>query len=295
MGFRRTLRRRLKGVINSPQLDTKKPLPPSPTDPPQSHLAKPPEHITAVENLQRNVKPLTIYHSVVKPPASRTSLGGGVRSEPSVISSRTSLFDNASRLRRLFREKVLKKAEGSEASENEVPEYISEEELKEGDKDASVRNDEVLFPPFTPWIDGVIDAEVGKLLPVGLNAEGNEQVNDGFISFTVPDGWTACRKEDCFYLLKGLSVGYVRSVPSTGAANALLETNRLQIVSNVSVRTSPEYGSPRRICSAGKKREEVTSSPYLQVDYSSYFGMGKGWVMCTVYNLFQRNVTSIPY
>lgn len=293
MGLRTRLRRRLKGVTSSPQPEAKKTTTPSAADPSQPHLPKPPEETTLVENLQRNVKPLAILGSIAAPPASRTSVDGGARTDPSVISSRTSLFDNASRLRRLFREKLLKKLDESEASENDIPDDISEEDLKEGDMGAGVLNAEASLPSLTSWTDGRVDAEMGKLIPVGFNAGSAERVNDGYVSFVVPDGWTACRKEDCFYLLKGLSVGYVRSVPSTSAANALMETSRLQIVSNVCARTSPEFGTPRRTRSGGKKGEEFTDSPYMQIDYSSHFGMGKGCVARAVYNLFSHGVATI--
>lgn len=195
---------------------------------------------------------------------------------PSVISSRTSLFDNASRLRRLIRERLLNKISGSETSENEIPEYLSDEDLKEGGIEGGITDGDVSFTSFVPFIEGKADAEIGTLIPVGLDVEGGKRVNDGFISFIVPEGWVACRKEDCFYLIHGLSVGYVRSVPSPDAASALLETDRLQIVCGISARTSPEFASPRSIQLSRRKGDRVLGSPYMHIEYYSHFGMGKG-------------------
>lgn len=90
-----------------------------------------------------------------------------------------------------------------------------------------------------------------------------ETCSDGVVSFVVPPGWTATRTMDCFMLVNGLSIGFVRAAPAAGAAEALLEVERLQVMSHVTAMSSPVF-------------EEDENGVFATVAYLSTMGKGRG-------------------
>lgn len=103
----------------------------------------------------------------------------------------------------------------------------------------------------------------------GVDVDGGRRVTDGFVSFVVPIGWVASRVADCFCLFRDLNVGFVRATPAHGAAGALLETGRLQVVAEVKALSSPVFVGRR--------------SDLIQVRYASFAGAGIG---CVFYSFF---------
>ncbi|KAI0557634.1 hypothetical protein FGB62_281g015 [Gracilaria domingensis] len=93
-----------------------------------------------------------------------------------------------------------------------------------------------------------------------LCAPHEPRVNDGYVSFVVPSNWCTSHIADCFSLFCGPCVGYVRAVHANLASTALLDTARLQIISEVAALSSPVFISNREI----------------SVDYVSAGGFGKG-------------------
>ncbi|CAN8062396.1 unnamed protein product [Agarophyton chilense] len=86
------------------------------------------------------------------------------------------------------------------------------------------------------------------------------RVNDAYVSFVVPPDWCASHISDCFALFCGPCVGYVRAVHANLASAALLDTARLQVISEVSALSSPVFIAQQEI----------------SVDYVSAGGFGKG-------------------
>lgn len=89
--------------------------------------------------------------------------------------------------------------------------------------------------------------------------------NDGCLSFTVPSGWMATRSLDSFCLshLNGRSRGFVRAVPAAHAADALLDTDRLEVILPVHAFNSPTL-------------ERDIDYEYAVVPYAVSMGAGKG-------------------
>lgn len=102
----------------------------------------------------------------------------------------------------------------------------------------------------------------GDLVPLAADVPAGARCNDGCVSFVVPGGWVATRMADSFCLFNDLAVGFVRTTRANEAAKALLETDRLQVVAEVSVVASPVF----------------VSDSEIQVEYSSHAGAGKGYV-----------------
>lgn len=88
---------------------------------------------------------------------------------------------------------------------------------------------------------------------------GGALCNDGMVSFVVPLGWIAMKSVDCVLLYNGRCFGYVRSVSAIFAAQSLLETERLQVMSHVYTLSSP-----------------VLDGLYATIQYASPLGIGKG-------------------
>lgn len=99
-------------------------------------------------------------------------------------------------------------------------------------------------------------AKIGKDLSAG------SKCNDGYIQFTVPSGWVANRTTDGFYLLKGTAIGFIRAVKAKHATMAVMNTARLQVMSQISVLTSPSF----------------VSETEAMVKYVSHVGEGVGYV-----------------
>lgn len=105
-------------------------------------------------------------------------------------------------------------------------------------------------------------ADVGHLMHGGDDVPHGKRVNDGYVSFIVPMGWVASRKQGCVYFFCGMSVGYVRTVRARDAAKALLETERLQLVDQVHALSSPVW--------------EGSIGECMKVHFSSHMGTGSG-------------------
>lgn len=98
--------------------------------------------------------------------------------------------------------------------------------------------------------------------PASLCSDADhKQVSDGIVSFVVPPQWCSSHITDCFSLFCGPCVGYVRAVHANAAAEALLETARLQVISEVSAVSSPVFVAEREI----------------SVDYVTAAGFGRGY------------------
>lgn len=88
---------------------------------------------------------------------------------------------------------------------------------------------------------------------------GGVMFTDGMVSFIVPPGWVAMKSDDCVLLYSGRCFGYVRSVKANAAAQSLLETERLQVMSNVYAMSSP-----------------VLEGDCASIRYASPLGFGEG-------------------
>lgn len=88
---------------------------------------------------------------------------------------------------------------------------------------------------------------------------GGVMYTDGMVSFVVPPGWVAMKSDDCALLYASRCFGYVRSVKANIAAQSLLETERLQVVSHVYALSSP-----------------VLEGNCATIRYASPLGIGEG-------------------
>lgn len=112
-------------------------------------------------------------------------------------------------------------------------------------------------PPIAP---ADRDALVyGTYVECGANCAPG-RCNDGYLSFVMPDGWLARRVKDGFMLFNGLAVGFAMAVQARDATKVLLETGRLQVMSEVSALSSPVFVSHEQV----------------RVLYSSFEGAGIG-------------------
>lgn len=241
---------------------------------------KPSEEILPSEHMQRQVEPL----GNIGDGHPNVTYAFAPRQDGSSSSSRTSLFDSSSKLKRFIRGDVFRKRNRSDVrsrSEREVPESdtLSDAEIGQLEPDLVVDSHDGhhdLRPVFSVWGKPTNEVALGLRAEMGHDIESGVKVNDGFVGFIVPNGWVASIKEECFYLFNGMSFGYVRSVAPLQAASALLETDRLQIISRVSAVSSPAFADTTSGASDSDNQE--VGPPYMQIDYSSEVGGGKGYV-----------------
>lgn len=76
-----------------------------------------------------------------------------------------------------------------------------------------------------------------------VGSSGPSRVNDGCVSFDVPEDWTATRVDEGFALAKGNAVGYVWAVESKAVASILLQKGRLALPTTVNFASSPVFVS----------------------------------------------------
>lgn len=206
--------------------------------------------------------------------------------------SRQKFVDNASRFRRFFRERVsYTRTSGDNSSSvlGDIPESLEDEELKTFSREISTDHANAVIAEFAasqrgtpstpkerPWNrkrrssvdyddrpEKDEDEEEEEVVPrMPSEIPELQPCNDGTVEFTVPKGWVATRSTDSFCLWNGRSVGFVRTVPARCAADALLDTDRLQVMSHVHARSSP-----------------TLENGYAVVYYSSHLGAGKGYVL----------------
>lgn len=200
----------------------------------------------------------------------RSSYGSEVMHEaPSSSSGTSSLRLAASRMGRSIKDKILRRDPTDSSWENnadqpDVPE-ISEADCRIAEyAAATVAPESITRSPAlaSADVDTLTKHSCGDLVPMGAEIPDGVKCNDGCISLVVPDGWAAIRMPDCFCLFTDMAVGYVRTVPASEAVNALVETDRLQVMSAVTVTTSPVFVAP----------------DLIQVEYSASKGIGRGSV-----------------
>lgn len=84
---------------------------------------------------------------------------------------------------------------------------------------------------------------------------------------------------DSFCLSNGRSLGFVRAVASSFAADALLETDRLQVMSHVYVISSPTYEFDQATNQYSSHMNSGKGVDLAVVKYSSLTGSGTGYVV----------------
>lgn len=179
-------------------------------------------------------------------------------------------------MRRTLREKVVLRRKGNADSESDtsvnlddvpeisdadvrIAEYAAAASAKEGEQEVAHKSRP---GPGFPDLARLRGVGCGNFVPLAADVPEGNRCNDGCVSFVVPRGWVATRMADCFGLFSDLAVGFVRTTKANEAAQALLQTDRLQVVAEVSAVSSPVF---------------VTDNE-IQVDYSSHAGAGKGYV-----------------
>lgn len=87
----------------------------------------------------------------------------------------------------------------------------------------------------------------GQYVSVGDEVSQHVRCHDNNVSFVVPPGWIAIRTHFGFYLGCGSAFGCIYAVPAKSAPDALLDTKKLSVLSNIHVSSSPVFESQHRI------------------------------------------------
>lgn len=287
-------RLRNMGLLRNRFRDRSRPPPGPPADMSPVVPSSPTDDIPLKSPLRRTNPPAR----VVQGSSSGRSLGSvwsGGRSS-SGPSARSSLLDQASRLRRFLRER--KPQSHSSADSTTVddvpdtpdvfPEALSDAEfsIAAAARDSSSLPRSTYNPPVASGSSSVSsnvryatsptsayqrDSSTSTAPRGPISLSGNrglpnemqqgETCTDGCLTFVVPPGWIATRTMDSFCLVNNLSLGFVRAVKASNAAEALLETDRLQVMSHVTALSSPVFDE---------------NGNFATVNYLSTMGKGKG-------------------
>jgi hypothetical protein len=94
---------------------------------------------------------------------------------------------------------------------------------------------ESVLPPFHRARPPTAPREPDLQVPHGAGAV----LSDGFVVFTVPDGWDAVRTDRGFRLTCGPCVGFVRAMPTEQASASLCDTSQLAVLDAFDVLSSP--------------------------------------------------------
>lgn len=185
-------------------------------------------------------------------------------------SQHTTMLDRASRFRRMLRERFsgTRTSGASSTTLDDIPEGPDDVLEHFSDADASIvkyatdmhQAAEVDSTNSIAHSDSGLTSSIPSLIPrMPSEIPALQLCNDGQIEFLVPVGWVATCSMDSFCLSNGRSLGFVRAVPASNAAEALLETDRLQVMSHVYALSSPTF-----------------TDGSMTVTYSSNRGAGKG-------------------
>lgn len=227
----------------------------------------------------------------------RRDKGGPSRGESSTTKSRFSrrlVMDNATSFRRILRERItrtLTSGGGSSVTElDEIPDSMDNDWSNDlvsattpeanqaielfaskstvpsdivdvvADKDSTQQTTRAVVQPATQATEADPNKENDNIPRMPSEMPEGHHCSDGMISFVVPDKWIATKSMDSFCLSSGRSLGFVRAVNSNCAADALLETDRMQVLSKVIALSSPVL------------RHDGCAT----VTYSCHFGAGTG-------------------
>lgn len=190
----------------------------------------------------------------------------------SLKSTRSTLLDRASKFRRMLRERFsgTRTSGASSTTLDDIPDGTDDVFEHYSEADASIvkyatemhnaNANEVESSYSYPLSDSAAQSSVpSSLHRMPAEIQALQLCNDGYIEFLVPSGWIATRSMDSFCLSNGRSLGFVRAVQASNASEALLETDRLQVMSHVYALSSPTF-----------------ENGCVTVKYSSNRGAGRG-------------------